>query len=151
VAGVVIVHSCLAGWRCNVFKASELHADCEEQIYERCDLSRSFNNKMAEFAFRVPLCAAFQYVLDKSHSREQAILAAVKVLMEREPFDILNQEDAAFIAKTFGLFTNCKKIVGDVLWEAEQYNNATPLKDRAFLTEMASRLSQQEATSPDIP
>ena len=106
---------------------------------------------MAEFAFRVPLYAAFQYVLDKSHSREQAILAAVKVLMEREPFDILDQEDAAFIAKTFGLFTNCKKIVGDVLWEAEQYDNAIPLKDRAFLTEMASRLSQQEATSPDIP
>jgi hypothetical protein len=114
-------------------------------------MAGTFGDKLSEVAFRTPFYAAYQYMLDRSASREKALFTAVQVLTERSPFNILVEEDVAFIALTFSPFTNCKKLVGDILWQSQCHNDASPLKDRDFLLQMGRRLSATEPKSPDKP
>ena len=110
-------------------------------------MGNKVGSKIAELGFRGPFYGAFQYTLEQTNSRQEASVAALKVLTEREPFNALDHNDVNFIASAYAPFTNCEKLIGDVLWEAQKYNDATPLKDRAFLQEIVRRLSEKEEMS----
>jgi hypothetical protein len=114
-------------------------------------MAKKFTEKLAAVGLRSHFYAVFQTTLDVSRSRETALVAAIKSFSYRDPFNVLLEEDVLSIAKICAPYVNCKKIVGGMLVLAKENGTAMPLKDPAFVRELADKIADSGPKAPDTP
>ena len=102
-------------------------------------LSRLFG-KTIEMGFRTNFYAAYDQTLNRVSSKAEALETVMRIYVTRSPFNVLDDSDIKFLVIQFSQFVNCKKLLADIMWQAECYRNAVLLKDRKFIKEMVCHL-----------
>ena len=99
-----------------------------------------FFGKITEVGFHSNFYTFYNIASEHISSQTEALESVLMIYVSRSPFNILNDDDIKFLANQFAQFINCKKLLADVMWEAEIHRNARRLKDREFIEKLVSRL-----------